>query len=202
MPILVSNRNQNETQCLQKRRLNRYSGQEYQDVSSSIPIQPPPATRAFTSIPDELISRVTLNYVGFSEAKANELWNIWVNWPPWAPPRETYSGDDELQMTFIDFVTSPFLASSDNLSDEGAAWKTYMDEYGLNTEIQRAILDPMFECFRLDDSCALWAKDIIKMRYKWTGRDLWRVTGMRRSTRHANGRPSQSSTEEAGVHLA
>ncbi|KAH7137266.1 hypothetical protein B0J13DRAFT_625044 [Dactylonectria estremocensis] len=192
---LISNRNENGTRQMHKRRLNRSSDEENHNISLNVPLQSAAAINAFVTIPDELISRATLTHVGFSEAKADALWNTWTDWPSSAlgPRRETDPDDGGLQMTFIDFITGPFVTSNDTASDNEADWKRVMGQYGLSTEVQHAILDPNFKYLRLSESCAFWAKDTVEMRYNGLKEIQAASHERERALRRAVNRPSQAS---------
>lgn len=112
-----------------------------------------------------LISHATLIYIGFSGEKATELWNQWVNWPPGGPVREVDPDDGALQMTFIHFITGVFDGQTDTCSEDDDEWLKCMDSYGMSTEFQRAVMDPVFRCLRLGESCSYWARDTVEMRY-------------------------------------
>lgn len=49
-----------------------------------------------------------------------------------------------LEMTFISFITGPFDTTVDTASDDDAEWVHCMEHYGLNADLQLAILDPTF----------------------------------------------------------
>ncbi|KAL2692121.1 hypothetical protein Neosp_002527 [[Neocosmospora] mangrovei] len=123
------------------------------------------ASDMFVSIPDQLISQATIEYVGFSKTKANEIWSSWNNWPSTRPRRETDPEDTALQVTFLDFICGHILFSFDTDSEDDDEWINCMNTYGLSKELQDAVLDPLFKYLRLSDSCAAWSKDTIEMRY-------------------------------------
>lgn len=153
------------TRRLHRRYLNRSSDEENQHIPLDVPMQSAAANEAFVSIPEHLISQATLEYVGFSEAKAAAMWQQWTNWPSGGPLREVDSDDGGLRMTFLDFLTGPFNGSVDCSSENDQEWSRCMNDFGLNSQTQDAILDPRFKYLRLSRSCAFWAKDTVEMRY-------------------------------------
>lgn len=149
---------------IHKRRLTRFSEQEYVHLPLDVTISQA-ASDMFASIPDQLISQATLEYVGFSKTKATEIWNSWNNWPSTRPRRETDPEDSGVQVTFLDYICVQISSSLDTDSEDDAEWVNCMNTYGLSKEFQDAILDPHFKYLRLSDSCAGWSKDTINMRY-------------------------------------
>ena len=149
---------------IHKRRLNRFSEQEYGHLPLDVTASQT-ANVIFVSIPDQLISQATIEYVGFSKTKANEIWNSWNSWPSTGPRRETDPDDNGLRVTFLDFICGYISSSFDTSSEDDNEWTSCMNIYGLSTEFQDAILEPLFKYLRLSDSCAEWAKDTIEIRY-------------------------------------
>ncbi|CAH0045420.1 unnamed protein product [Clonostachys solani] len=162
---LLGRRSEKGTRRLHKRRLNRSSDEENKDIPLNVHVETPASANAFATIPDQLISRATLEYVGFSEAKALDLWNQWTNWPFEGPARETDLDASGLRMRFEIFFTGAFHAVPDTCSSDDQQWRQTMDSFGLSRSVQQAILDPNFKQLRLTQSCAYWAKDTALMRY-------------------------------------
>ncbi|RSL85463.1 hypothetical protein CEP51_003305 [Fusarium floridanum] len=160
---LVGAVNADGTRRIHKRRLNRFGDVEY----GHLPLDATASQDSdmFVSIPDQLISQATIEYVGFSKIKANEIWSTWNNWPSTGPRRETDPDDGGLQVTFLDFICGYISSSLDTYSEDDAEWINCMNTYGLSMEVQDAILDPLFKYLRLSDSCAEWSRDTIEMRY-------------------------------------
>jgi hypothetical protein len=177
---------------LHKRRLNRSSDEEHHDIPLDIPLESPAAGDAFAIIPEVLISRETIVYVGLSEAKAIELWNLWINWPASGPRRETDADNGGLQVTFIDFIIGTLENQVNVAENNGLQWQACLNACGIDVSVQDAIMDPHFEYLRLSESCLYWAKDTIEMRY--TGlKDIQRSSReremeLRRAASRSNGR--------------
>lgn len=117
------------------------------------------------TIPEDLISRETLLYVGLSENKATELWHRWINWPAFGPRREIDVDDGGLQVTFIDYILGTLENQVDTAEDDDAAWNACLSTCGIDVTVQVAIMDPVFKDLRLSNSCLYWARDTIEMRY-------------------------------------
>ncbi|RMJ14801.1 hypothetical protein CDV36_005548 [Fusarium kuroshium] len=160
---LVGAVNADGTRRIHKRRLNRFGDVEYGHLPLDAAASQ--ASDMFISIPDQLISQATIEYVGFSKIKANEIWSTWNNWPLTGPRRETDPDDGGLQVTFLDFICGYISSSLDTYSEDDDEWINCMNTYGLSVEVQNAILDPLFKYLRLSDSCAEWSRDTIQMRY-------------------------------------
>lgn len=195
---LLTPPNDRGTRRVHKRRLNRSSDEENQDIPLDVHPQSAAAQDAFATIPDQLISRATLEYVGFSDAKADALWSQWTNWPPQGPSRETDPDTGGLQMSFLKYMTGAFNTGNDTFSDDDRTWARLLDTFGLSTETQQAILDPVFRYIRLSESCVYWAKDTVHMRYhglmeiQKASRD--RENALRRAvTRPGSGQPPGQS---------
>ncbi|KAI8723874.1 hypothetical protein NCS52_00244200 [Fusarium sp. LHS14.1] len=149
---------------IHKRRLTRFSEQEYGHLPLDVTISQA-TSNMFVSIPDQLISQATIEYVGFSRTKANEIRSSWNNWPSTGPRRETDPEDSGFQVTFLDFICGHISFSFDTDPEDDDEWINCMNTYGLSKELQDAVLDPLFKYLRLSDSCAGWSKDTIEMRY-------------------------------------
>ncbi|RMZ85391.1 hypothetical protein DV737_g732, partial [Chaetothyriales sp. CBS 132003] len=111
-----------------------------------------------------IVSHETLIYVGLSEEKASEMWNQWTHWPATGPRRETDIDDGGLQVTFLDFIIGALENQIDAIEDNDDHWQACLDACGIDVDVQRAIMDPIFKPLRLSDSCLYWVKDTIKMR--------------------------------------
>lgn len=120
---------------------------------------------AVTMIPDTLISRETLVYVGFTEAKATELWSRWCNWPETGPRREVDPDDGGLQVSFLQFITGTLRCQTDVWEDDDSQWRACLDACGIDPTVQDAIMDPAFKYPRLSDTCIFWAIDTVEMRF-------------------------------------
>lgn len=149
---------------IHKRRLNRSSDEENAHMPL-VPISTPQAADWFVDVPDELISMASLRYLGLTEAKASELWRKWTNWPSSPPGRET---DDPFGgVPFIDFVLGHVKNREFDPSGENdGEWCTSMVSSGVSTELQDAIMDPIFRRIRLTESSVFWVRDTIAMRYR------------------------------------
>ncbi|KAF5002044.1 hypothetical protein FGRMN_655 [Fusarium graminum] len=116
------------------------------------------------AIPEQLISRATIEYIGFNGDKATEIWNGWNNWPP-GPRREVDPDDGGLEVSFLDWVKGHAGYSNDVWQDDCVAWVGCMQHWGIANELQEAIMDPRFKYIRLTGTCIGWVRDTIKMRY-------------------------------------
>lgn len=123
----------------------------------------------FVEVPEHLISKAALLYVGYTNDKAEELWSRWCNWPADGPRREIDAGSGSLYVTFADFITA-HIGTSDTFpdntwADNTAQWVRCLRHYGLNDDTITAILDAQFDNIRRTETCAFWAKDTLTMRY-------------------------------------
>lgn len=152
------------TMKLHRRRLNRSSDEESGHISLDVTLDSPTSAflDAFSTIPQRLISKATLEYVGFSADKATAIWNSWSDF---GQATDDY-GDGEI-MSLLDFITGPFDSRGDN-GDDGndEQWRRTMDSFGLSADFQDKVMHPVFRELRLTQSCAYWCKDTIEMRYE------------------------------------
>ncbi|XDG05473.1 hypothetical protein ABKA04_005088 [Annulohypoxylon sp. FPYF3050] len=150
---------------IHKRLLNPSSFVEYSHISFDIHVDSPEAENAFVTIPTHLISRDTLDYVGLSVEKADDIWWQWTNWPEWGPGRETDPDDGGFQVTFYDFITARLHTYQDVHEDDDVRWRQCLATCGMSENLKNAIMDPDFKNIRLTNSCIFWVEDTIKMRY-------------------------------------
>ncbi len=87
-----------------KRRLQRLSDEEHFDTPVDIKPDSPAAAVAYATIPEDLRSKETLHYVGFTDEMADRIWKGWANWPPGSPVREI---DAEDGMSFLEYFLGP-----------------------------------------------------------------------------------------------
>jgi len=150
------------TRQIHKRRLNSSSDEEYGYLPLTPPESPPDA---YVTIPDILISRETLIYIGLSNENADKKWDQWTNWPQYGPPRETDAANEEDQVSFFDFILEPIKTKDDASDETDPNWYKCMDDCGISMETQNAIMDKRFTYLRLSQSCLYWVVDTISMRY-------------------------------------
>ncbi|KAL9570202.1 hypothetical protein ACKAV7_005710 [Fusarium commune] len=109
----------------------------------------------------KLISKATIEYVGFNSDKAREIWSGWIAWPSGPIIREIDLGDETtLEVSFINWVKghagNPL--SDDFWEDDSSAWFHYMEQRGIATELQYTIMDPRFRDTRLTGTCIGWLR--------------------------------------------
>ncbi|TQV91469.1 hypothetical protein V2A60_008885 [Cordyceps javanica] len=151
---------------LHLRLVNGSSDETFRSIPLDVPLDSPEADDAFTTIPTHIISRATLIHVGFTAAKAAEIWERWTNWPDDSPPREIDPPSWAAPMTFIDFMSGAIGELRDTWDTDNQKWIDCMNFYGMNREFQDAILDPVYDDHRLRETCATWIKDTIEIRYE------------------------------------
>ncbi|KXG50745.1 uncharacterized protein PGRI_045120 [Penicillium griseofulvum] len=161
------------TRRIHKRRLNRSSDEEEEHLSlspfslssvSQSPVWSTSSSESFVSIPEHLISLVTLEHLGYNSQTATRIWDHWTSWPPGEPKRE--SDDIYHGVPFIDVAEGYIRNFSDTCEDNDATWFHCMNQYGINTELQQAIMDPKFRHIRLIGTCKFWVRDTLKLRYR------------------------------------
>jgi hypothetical protein len=133
---------------------------------------PPPdaldTDKVYMTIPEVLISWETLNYLGLTEARANELWEQWdsryigesslvtneLGLPEKRCPCNAWLDD------FVSFIIRLAQREPDvYMEDDDAQWRTYYDSCGITKDTQDRILDRIqnseFEDERQSGSSAL-----------------------------------------------
>ncbi|KAH8170992.1 hypothetical protein LIA77_09773 [Sarocladium implicatum] len=175
-----------------KRRLHRSSDEENRDIplprkcslscemhlseddanTCLVPDVPVPAS-AFSRIPNELRSQATLEYLGYSQEKAREIWIKWDTWDTWGETDSITREVDPnpsggLQMTFFEFATGPVSTYSgvvDTASEDDQEWYHCMNAYGIGEELQQAIMHPSCKNVRLTQSCRFWVRNTFDLRF-------------------------------------
>ncbi|KAK2072335.1 hypothetical protein P8C59_006694 [Phyllachora maydis] len=148
----------------QTRRLNSSSDEEYAHIPLDGRSVSPNGAQAFAAVPAQLISRQTLEYIGLSSAKANEVWESWSNWPASGPRREVDADNGLPCVIFRDFVLSPLYNHTDAWKDDDEQWHACMNICGISDSLQAAIMDPGFKELRMKESCRHWIKDTLEIR--------------------------------------
>ncbi|MCJ1334012.1 hypothetical protein MMC10_010719 [Thelotrema lepadinum] len=152
---------------LHKRRLHSSAGEEY----SHIPLPTPAASSAqdgdspdshFAVIPNYLISKETLEYIGYSDATANMIWERWANWGP-DQGREVDGGPITFESLFRAHLHGQDV---DAYTEDDAEWLTVMGQFGLSEELKACVMAPDCKEIRLSGSCKDWALDTVLARYE------------------------------------
>ncbi|KAM7209845.1 hypothetical protein V8F06_014771 [Rhypophila decipiens] len=125
-----------------------------------------------TVIPATLISRETLEHVGFTKEKADELWSEWLNSAADDSDNARREGDSEAGQdgdTFKQFILDNVKKETDTWDtwseDDDGPWYACLTHCGINTKTQEAIMEPAFRCLRESESYIYWICDTIGMRY-------------------------------------
>lgn len=175
----------NGSRKLHRRILHLTADREYRDMHLDAKLEDNPKFRGldiFVEVPEHLISKAALLYVGYTEDKAEELWRRWCNWPADGPSREVDAVSGSLYVTFADFITA-HVGTSDMLpdntwDDNTEQWVQCLKPYGLNDDTITAIMDRRFGNIRRTEICAFWARDTLAMRYAGI-EEIWRESNNR-----------------------
>jgi hypothetical protein len=154
------------TRSIHKRRLNRWSDEEYSHLPlNSISVSTTSTTGSFITIPAIIVSLATLEYLGFNNAVANNIWAYWTNWPG-TPGR--YEVDPDGEIRFIEVAVAHLYpgVEHDTWDDDDQSWHDCMDICGIKPELQASIMNPIYKRIRLTESCYFWMKDTMKLRYR------------------------------------
>jgi len=113
-----------------------------------------PEDDATVEIPVFRESAEMLQYLGFDEPKAHEIWENWNKLGP------------DLQLEdFVDFAEGAAY-SEDVWNDQDEEWIQHMEQMGINHQTIDAIMHPNYKEFRLTFSCNYWVQDTIRGRYE------------------------------------
>ena len=183
------------TRRIHKRRLYRSSDEEEHHLPLT-PVSTSSSSDSFVSVPDHLVSLAALEHLGYNPETATRIWEYWTNWPPGEPKRETDNTDNGV--LFIDVAEGHLDNSPDTCAENDAEWFHYMNLYGVNRELQDAIMDPKFRSIRLSNSCKFWIRDTFHLR----NRALQAVQEASRerdmTSRGEASRPGHGSSVESG----
>ncbi|KAG9255960.1 uncharacterized protein F5Z01DRAFT_530129 [Emericellopsis atlantica] len=109
-------------------------------------------------IPPIVISKTTLECVGFSADKATAVWNAWTDHP---------QATDKGNKSFLYFMTVwPYGSHCPFLEHDDEKWRQAMTAFGLSTDVQDKIMHPAFRELRLTRSCTHWCRDTVEIRFK------------------------------------
>ncbi|KAI0882819.1 uncharacterized protein GGS22DRAFT_195545 [Annulohypoxylon maeteangense] len=150
---LLSPTSNDDTQMIHKRRLNRWSDEEYSDLPLDAFSSATSSTQ-FYNIPKDLISLATLRHLGFNNETAAYIWGQW----------EKKRGT----ITLIDFATNHVKNKrvKDAFEDRDQDWHDFMNDCGISVEVQKHIMDPVFQDIRMSESCLFWVTDTMELRYR------------------------------------
>lgn len=150
-----------------QRHLNRSSDEENKYIPLNANIESCPD--AFATIPEKLISKATIEYLGFNSDKAAEIWSGWDAKPSGPIKGEIgLSGETTPEVSFIDWVMSytGHPMNYDIWEDDNSVWFRHMEQHGIATELQHSIMNPRFKDMRLTGTCIGWLRDTMKLRYE------------------------------------
>ncbi|KAI1073111.1 hypothetical protein LB507_009111 [Fusarium sp. FIESC RH6] len=136
---------------LHKRRL--YLNPDWWEVHFEFPLDARPDTHpeAFSSFPDQIISKATIIWCGFTEEKAEELWYQYENWPVLDWPHK-------MEQTFMDYIVEHVEFPRNIYDGDDAVWTKAMDGWGISAKVQDGIMDPEYTGIRHTYTC----NDIIR----------------------------------------
>jgi hypothetical protein len=113
-----------------------------------------------TTIPEILFSEQTYQYCGFTPAVAAELWSLFQANRDELPQ----VGDPNHRDYFLSFAFARIDAVPKSTSEDETEWTTALQDMGVDSQLQDAIMDPEFSDLRETESAAFWAKDAVDDR--------------------------------------
>jgi hypothetical protein len=120
----------------------------------------------FARIPAANCGLATLQYLGYTEWKAAELWAAWG-------ALESLVEAEDVNSAFLAHCLSPLWSIRGEADDHGNTdafddrddWRAVMSHWGVSMESQDAILDPEFCDIRLTESAAYWVCKTFELRW-------------------------------------
>lgn len=108
-------------------------------------------------VPEYIESVETLEYIGWGEEKATDIW------ARWEIVKQTESNEAAFQQHFLEYALSaiPNLKLEDRQED----WDAEMLNWGVGAELRAAIMDEAYTNIRLTESAQYWVKDTMEIRY-------------------------------------
>ncbi|KAF4631242.1 hypothetical protein G7Y89_g6897 [Cudoniella acicularis] len=108
-------------------------------------------------VPEYIESVETLEYIGWGEEKATDIW------ARWEIVKQTESNEAAFQQHFLEYALSaiPDLKLEDRQED----WNAEMLNWGVGAELRAAIMDEVYTNIRLTESAQYWVKDTMEIRY-------------------------------------
>ena len=108
-------------------------------------------------VPEYIESVETLEYIGWGEEKATDIW------ARWEIVKQTESNEAAFQQQFLEYALSaiPDLKLEDRQED----WDAEMLNWGVGAELRAAIMDEAYTNIRLTESAQYWVKDTMEIRY-------------------------------------
>ena len=135
-----------------------------------MPLLSPPSTisetskvldDSFSEIPEYRISEETLRYIGFNNETAASIWNEWNNC------KEEYRETHEGMVTFESVFRGHIHGQPRNAwTDDDEDWEATMTIWGLQAELQAAIMAAPYREVRLTQSCKEWVLDTLSAKYR------------------------------------
>jgi hypothetical protein len=108
-------------------------------------------------VPEYIESVETLEYIGWGEEKAA---NIWARWEI---VKQTESNEAAFQQHFLEYALS--VIPDLKLEDQQEDWDAEMLNWGVGAELRAAIMDEAYTNIRLTESAQYWVKDTMEVRY-------------------------------------
>jgi hypothetical protein len=108
-------------------------------------------------VPEYIESVETLEYIGWGEGTATDIW------ARWEIVKQTESNEATFQQHFLEYALSaiPDLKLEDRQED----WDAEMLNWGVGAELRAAIMDEAYTNIRLTESAQYWVKDTMEIRY-------------------------------------
>jgi hypothetical protein len=108
-------------------------------------------------VPEYIESVETLEYIGWGEEKATDIW------ARWEIIKQTESNEAAFQQHFLEYALSaiPDLKLEDRQED----WDAEMLNWGAGAGLRAAIMDEAYTNIRLTESAQYWVKDTMEIRY-------------------------------------
>lgn len=144
---------------LHKRRMSPWSDEENQDLLLPRSPSPPSSVvlKDFVTIPDIMISRNSLLFLGFTENAATTIWNRWL-----ALGNELERQSYSFESFFFQYIAG---TAADAWSENDQEWRGTMHTIGIRTGLQDRLLTPSCKPIRLTKTCKSWLREYVAAKW-------------------------------------
>lgn len=141
-------------------------GLEQGQAQPGAPLQQGEPSSSWEPVPEELISKAALEYLGFTPRAATKMWSAWENWPSGVIRRESDPDDGRACVTFYWFILRHIIHTRDTVEQDTLEWERCLEGYGLCKGAQDYIQDYADGFRHLDQrSCSQWTMVILGFQY-------------------------------------
>ncbi|KUJ21800.1 uncharacterized protein LY89DRAFT_681195 [Mollisia scopiformis] len=182
----VRRRRQISSSLMLSEALSSSSSSSGESVDSGVSLRP---LRPSFTVPEYIESVEALEYIGWGDEKAAELW------ARWEILKQTERNEATFETDFLEYALSA--VPCPKLEDRQEDWNAEMLNWGVKTELREAIMDEAYTNIRLTETAQYWVKDTMEIRYLSLER-LQRDSQMRAQTSTTSTSNTNNTTNTRG----